>query len=737
MKLVDFLQKTAGSNLTLKKQKKFLSNNLFPIPGELAEAVRYLQSQMSEAPVMPGAIDVCGTGGSGMDRINTSTISAFLLAACGVHVAKHGNNASSGKFGSFDLLEALGVPVNLSNQELQLRFNKFNLAFLYARNYYAVMRHFAPVRAELKQPTFFNILGPLLNPANVDKQIIGTPNIQYARMIADTAKILGRKRVIVVTGSDGLDEVTLCGTTQVVELADNKIKEYTISPSDFGIDSTVSYSEISSNSNKKNIDIAEKILKGSEKSRRADLVLINTALALLLADRAKDLRDGYVIAKKIMDSKKGYEVLCNYRKPRVLSQIADNNSKRSFSIDEAFDIEIKHQIVEYKGGLIAEIKERSPSEGVLRPNVNYSDMAKIYTRSGASAISVLTESDNFDGSFYKFSRARKSSSLPLLCKDFILCSEHIDKAKSIGADMILLIVAMLDDPELAKLYKHASKLGLQVIVEVHDEGELKRALRLQPKIIGVNSRNLHDFSIDKAVFEKLIAFIPNGVIKVAESGIVNFKDIPNGYDGALVGSEIMKHPFPGLKVKELSGMPLLKLCGIRNVAQATLCERMGVDMIGINFVPQSRRKISAEAAKNITRQCKNTVTIGVFENQPPAEVNKIAKAACVDAIQLSGQETDLKSYNYPLIKTLQPGQAKPSGAFMSILDGKKPGSGQAFNHSKIKKYETSLIAGGVVLATAKKLQASKQPLGFDIASGIETNGDIDRTKIEALAKLFA
>ena len=737
MKVVEFLQKTISGHLGLEQQKAYLLNHPFPDATELAKAVVYLRGHMPEAPKLLGAIDICGTGGSGLNRINTSTISAFVVAAAGVPIAKHGNNAATGRFGSFDLLSALDVPINLSNQELQLRFREYNLAFLYARNFYPIMKHFAPVRAELNRPTFFNLLGPLLSPVDAKEQIIGTSSIDNARLIARACKHLGKDHVIVISGRDGLDEITLSGSTHVVELVDNAIKEYDITPDDFGVKPVADFSEISAANAQDSLRFADDILHNRDKTRRTDLVLVNSALALCLAGKVKNYKYGYQLAKQILAKGLAVQTLENYRRPSVLRLIAARDASRNFAIVKPSDGEIGHKPRRYSGGLIAEIKQASPSEGTLKKNLNYMDLAEIYTRSGASAISVLTEPKDFNGSFDKFSKARAGTHLPLLCKDFILRTEHIDKAKSVGADMILLIVAMLDDRQLVKLYRHASDRKLQVLVEVHSEEELTRALKLKPKIIGVNSRNLHDFSIDRQLFFEITAKIPKGIIKVAESGIKNIKDIPEDYQGALVGSEIMKHPFPKLKIKELTDKPIIKLCGIRSLEQARLCESLGVDMIGVNFVPRSRRKVSAELAREISLQCTSTIVVGIFENQAAPEVNRLAEQAKLSAIQLSGGEENLENYALPIIKTIRPGETKPTAAFLTIIDAEKAGSGKIFDHSSIGPREPSLIAGGITLEIAKKLQKASQPLGFDTASGIESDGEVNLSKIEAFAKLFA
>lgn len=733
MKIREFLEQTIQGNLSLDEQKRYLAQNPFPPATELAEAVEYLYSQMPEVPDLENAIDICGTGGSGLARLNTSTISAFVVAGAGVKIAKHGNNAASGKFGSFDLLAALDIPISLSPQELQLRFNEYNLAFLYAKSFHPIMRLFAPVRAELDFPTFFNVLGPLLSPVKAKRQLIGTPKLEYARLIAEVSRIMKKDRVMVAVGSDGLDEATLSGPTTIVELKDRKIKEYEINPKDFGIEPINSFVEIESKSPEENIRIANNIIGGTDDTRRTDLVLINSALAILLSDESKSLEECYKLAKQSINLGKAQSILNSYRTPAVLLKIARRDSSRNFSIDGS----LPGSEQEYSGGLIAEVKKRSPSEGDINKNIDIAAQAKIYQANGAAAISILTEPDDFGGSFEDLRKIRKEVNLPILCKDFILRKEHVDKAKSCGADIILLIVAILDKSKLASLHQYARETGLQVIVEIHSETELDKALECNPQIIGVNSRNLHDFSLDSQIFDQLKEKIPESIIKIAESGIEKITDVPQGYDGILVGTTLMKHPFPALKIKELSGKPILKLCGIRSIENAKLCEELGVDMIGINFVPRSKRKVDLSLAKDISAACSKTLTVGVFENQTPKEVNEIARQVGLDAIQLSGQENDLDNYELPIIKTIGAKQETPAQAFMSIIDGELPGSGKKIDHSVLEVFQPSLIAGGIDLESAKKLLNSKKPLGIDTASGIETEGKVDKDKILDFYKLVS
>ncbi|MEX2014482.1 MAG: anthranilate phosphoribosyltransferase [Candidatus Saccharimonadales bacterium] len=737
MTIKEFLQNTVDGKLSLARQKEYLNDHPFGGSSknkaeEIAEAVEYLYTLMADAPKLSEAIDLCGTGGSGLARINTSTISAFVVAGAGVKVAKHGNNAASGRFGSFDLLEKLGIPTALSKNELQLRYRAYNLAFLYARTFHPVMKHFAPVRAELNKPTFFNILGPLLSPVKAKRQFIGTPKIEYAEIIIEVCRILNKDRVIVAVGSDGLDDITLTGNTAIFELNNGNIKNYEISPKDFGIDNLADSKQLAPGSNEENIKIAEDIMSGDYHSPKTDLVLINSAAAIYIAGKADTFKEAYKIAKKSLESKAARKIFDSYKMPDVLRRIAKRDNKRKFT--PHIEVPSKNRI--YKGGLIAEIKKRSPSEGLIADNIDVVNQAKIYEDSGAKAISVLCEPEDFGGSFEDLARVSESVDIPVLCKDFVMSKEHIGAAKTAGADMILLIVAMLDDQKLKELYDYASENFLQVLVEVHNDSELQRALKLNPKIVGINSRNLNDFSLNNNLFDQLVKEIPKGVLKIAESGIKNYADIPKGSEGILVGTEIMKHPFPRLKIKELLGTPIIKLCGIRSVAAAKLCNDLDVDMMGINFVHRSRRKVDVNLARNMVKAVKSTITVGVFEDQDPQEVNTIAKQSGVDAVQLSGHEHNLSAYELPIIKTIRPGEPRPKEAFLTLIDNKISGSGKTFDHSKIKQYEPSLIAGGISIDIARKLYENKKPLGFDTASGIETDGNVDLHKINEFIKAF-
>lgn len=210
--------------------------------------------------------------------------------------------------------------------------------------------------------------------------------------------------------------------------------------------------------------------------------------------------------------------------------------------------------------VIAEFKRRSPTAGEIRPGSEAGEIARAYEDSGAAALSVLTESENFGGSLDDLVAARAASSLPVIRKDFMVDSYQVTEAAAAGADAILLIVAALEDRELALLNSRAEGLGLDVLVEVHDSEELQRALSvIDPVLIGVNNRDLRDFSVDTARTETLMAEIPAGKTVVSESGIRTAEEVErlelSGVDAVLVGESLMRAADPGAALRELLGGP--------------------------------------------------------------------------------------------------------------------------------------------------------------------------------------
>jgi anthranilate phosphoribosyltransferase len=253
------------------------------------------------------AIDTCGTGGDGGRTFNVSTAVAIVAASCGVRVAKHGNRAVSGKSGSADVLEALGVNIEMSPEEVAETIRRTNLGFIFAPLYHLCMKNVAGPRRELGIRTIFNILGPLTNPAGVKGQVVGVYDRGLVESMAQVLENLGVKRAMVVHGLDGLDEITTTTKTLVSEVRDGRIVHYEIDPADYGIP-YARHRDIAGNDASYNARLIVKIFKG-EKGPARDIVLLNTAAALYIGNEAENIKEGLEKAAYAIDSGAAYEKL--------------------------------------------------------------------------------------------------------------------------------------------------------------------------------------------------------------------------------------------------------------------------------------------------------------------------------------------------------------------------------------------------------------------------------------------
>jgi len=274
------------------------------IKGETADEVAGAAAAMREHAIAvkprEGAIDVCGTGGDESGTFNISTAVAFVVAGAGVPVAKHGNRAMSSRCGSADVLEALGVRIDIPPGRAGQILEEYAIAFLFAQGHHPAMRHVAPVRREIGIRTLFNVLGPLTNPAGVRRQVIGVARPGVLRLVAEALERLGSERVAVVHGSDGLDEVTLAGPTSVAEWTGEAVVEYEIAPEDAGFERRDA-GRLRGGDAASNAAAIRSVLDGEAGDRR-DVVLLNAALALRIAGATPDLRQGRVLAERSIDA---------------------------------------------------------------------------------------------------------------------------------------------------------------------------------------------------------------------------------------------------------------------------------------------------------------------------------------------------------------------------------------------------------------------------------------------------
>lgn len=259
-----------------------------------------------------GIVDIVGTGGDGFNTINISTTAAFVAAAAGAKVAKHGNRSVSSKSGSSDLLAQFGIDLTMSPDTASRCLDALNLCFLFAPHYHGGVKHAGPVRQALKTRTLFNVLGPLINPARPEFMLLGVYSPELVLPIAKVLKALGTKRAMVVHGS-GLDEIALHGNTQVAELKDGDIIEYQLTPADLGVP-LAQITDLEGGEPAKNALITEAILKGYGTDAHTNAVAINAGCALYVCGIADSVKAGTLLALATIQSGKAFELLSQLAK---------------------------------------------------------------------------------------------------------------------------------------------------------------------------------------------------------------------------------------------------------------------------------------------------------------------------------------------------------------------------------------------------------------------------------------
>jgi len=245
-------------------------------------------------------VDTCGTGGDTSGTFNISTATAFVVAGAGVRVAKHGNRSISSKCGSADVMEALGVNINLPPERLVECLKQVGIAFLFAPLMHSAMKHVQTARRELKLRTVFNLLGPLTNPARASAQVVGVYSAELVDKLAEALSMLGVRRALVVHGMDGLDEITITGPTRIAEVRDSEVHTYEVTPEEFGMP-RARLEDISGGDAAANAAIIRSVLDGTQSARR-DVVLLNAAAALVAAGKANHLSDAVPLAVESIDS---------------------------------------------------------------------------------------------------------------------------------------------------------------------------------------------------------------------------------------------------------------------------------------------------------------------------------------------------------------------------------------------------------------------------------------------------
>lgn len=269
-------------------------------PSEILGAVEAMRGRMLRVTAPPDAIDIVGTGGDGAGTYNISTLAALIVAACGIKVAKHGNRAASSRSGAADVLTALGVRIGLDPAALEACLDHAGLCFMFAQTHHASMRHVGPVRVELGTRTLFNLLGPLANPAGVRRQLLGVPSGAWMMPLTEALRDLGSERVWTVHGSDGLDEITTTGPSEIVALEEGALRTFTVAPEDVGL-ARARPEDLRGAEPEHNARELRAVLDGAVLPYR-DIAVFNAGAALVVAGAAASLKDGVDRAMKAVES---------------------------------------------------------------------------------------------------------------------------------------------------------------------------------------------------------------------------------------------------------------------------------------------------------------------------------------------------------------------------------------------------------------------------------------------------
>ena len=274
---------------------------------EITGAAKVMRAKMTTIEAPEGAIDLCGTGGDATGTYNISTASQFVVAACGVPVAKHGNRALSSKSGAADVLAALGVDIEADMSLVQRALHEAGTCFLMAPRHHSAMRHVGPTRVELGTRTIFNLLGPLSNPGKVKRQVIGVFSPDWIEPLAQVLKGLGHERAWVVHGADGMDELSTTGPSQVAELDQGEVRTFEVTPEDAGLP-RARFEDLKGGDADHNARVLRSMLEGEHGPFR-DVVLLGSAAALIVAGKVSDLKAGVAMAAEAVDGGRAIQAL--------------------------------------------------------------------------------------------------------------------------------------------------------------------------------------------------------------------------------------------------------------------------------------------------------------------------------------------------------------------------------------------------------------------------------------------
>ena len=548
---------------------------------ELLGVIEEMQRQMVQVAVSCPVLDIVGTGGDGAHTLNISTASALLAASCGVKIAKHGNRSVSSLCGSADVLEALGINIDQTPEQVQRSIEEIGIGFMFAPHFHPALKNLKEIRRGLGIRTLFNIIAPLLNPARAEHLMLGVFSEDLLGTASSVLQRLQTRRSFVFHGC-GLDELSCVGPSKVIEVTQEGMRAFVLDPTSFGL-KRCSLEDLRGQGAEYNAEKILEALNGKE-SPFADTIALNAGVALYLYGKAGSIQEGIAIAQTQLKEKRAIDTLNKWRTgeasvaavfpgsclphkhktvmksdkntvshPNYLTAILKRKETEIAELPPP--VRFKEALKQERLAVIAEIKCKSPSKGSIRASIDPVHLAKQYVLGGAAAISVLTDEIGFGGSLQHLKAIIEACpGIPVLRKDFIIDIKQLYETARAGAHAVLLIAAALGD-RLPEFIRVAKSYGLETLVEVHDDNELILAHIAGAEIIGVNNRNLATFevSLETAIF--LAPHFSSSIVSVAESGIKSIEDAAlmrrAGYDAILVGEALVKAQHPQILIEEM------------------------------------------------------------------------------------------------------------------------------------------------------------------------------------------
>lgn len=719
-------------------------------------------------------MDTCGTGGDGLESFNISTAVAFVMAAAGVKVVKHGNRSVSSKCGSADLLEAMGIDLNLKADESERLLKEEGFCFLFAQAYHTKMKDIMPIRRKIGKASIFNIIGPLSNPAKVTHQMIGVYDRKLLKPVFEAMKTIGLESGAVVYGYGGMDELSLEGENEVLIFKGDEEKQLIINPRHYGF-TLVKNEHLKGGAADLNLNIMKSILEG-EPSPYKEAVVFNAGFCLYLDGAVSNMKEGVEMARNLIDAgavkqkvdhivdaqskiKKVniLDEIYEYKKQvfetptdttnakvKVITSTLFNDRKKLSDLLLAYRKDYDREEVINHYPIIGEIKRGSPSKGRFANPFELGKVVEQYENLNVIGFSVLVDQKYFFADENDVRNVSTLTNKPILYKEFIVSKAQIEMCKAEGASVILLIAKMLPRDILMQFTTFAHALNLEVLMEIHTQEDYEKVKDLPFDILGINNRNLNTFKTDLSIsvdLYKSLNLKSLNIPVISESGIYRKADIEKlleiGFHGVLMGEHLIRSVMK-------TG---IKICGVKSVQDAIYVSDQGADYLGLVFA-ESKRQIDIPSAKAIVSALENgnTKSVGVFKDQSIEEMNQILKEVPMDMIQIHGdfEAYDELALEVPIIRAFTQDAViasivndvpllSHSRVSYHLIDATVPGSGKVFDWEIIKKVNSNkplIIAGGLNPDNVTDLIKEYHPFAVDVSSGVELHGQKNQYKIK-------